>query len=271
MTTLERVYEIHPLAHLLPSMRDDEFTELKEDIAANGLRESIKLYEDKVLDGRHRYRACTELDVCPTFEIYDGDEPAGYVLSLNVKRRQLTPSQKAMLATDFLPHLEAEARANLPEVGRAAAIRQQGGLVSEEHNPPTGLGRSRERAAEQIGVSHAQVGRAKHVKENNPELAEQVRQGAITVTAAYDRVTGRRPLDNTNGGSDRSRKRSDQHLLENVIAKVLGISAALEHIDTAAAIAGADGSLSKWDKDLTDIIVPLHRLRGDIRKVLGND
>ena len=61
-------YEIHELAALIPEMSADEFRGLCDDIRTNGLIEPIVLYEDRVLDGRHRYRACIETGIEPRFE-----------------------------------------------------------------------------------------------------------------------------------------------------------------------------------------------------------
>ena len=48
--------EAHPIAAIFPSMTDQEYADLKADIAANGLARGIILYEGMILDGRHRYR-----------------------------------------------------------------------------------------------------------------------------------------------------------------------------------------------------------------------
>ena len=51
-------------------------------------------------------------------------------------------------------------------------------------------GRSREIVADQFGVSHAQVGRAWKVREEDPELFQQIKDGEVSVGAAYNQVKG---------------------------------------------------------------------------------
>jgi len=86
--------QTHPIADLMPSMSEEEYKNLIEDIKVNGLIEPIYLFEGKILDGRHRYRACVELGIEPRFEEYSGNSPVSFVISKNLKRRHLTESQK---------------------------------------------------------------------------------------------------------------------------------------------------------------------------------
>jgi len=91
--------EIHPVADLFPMLADDELAELAEDIAARGLLQPIVLDPDgRLLDGRNRLAACEKASVEPKFAIFDGDDPDGYALTVNITRRHLTTGARAILA-----------------------------------------------------------------------------------------------------------------------------------------------------------------------------
>jgi N6-adenosine-specific RNA methylase IME4 len=125
------MHEAHPFADLLPAMSEAEFAELRESIRANGLRQPITLHHDgRVLDGRHRARACAELGTEPatlTFEGTDTDALA-YVLDLNLKRRHLDETQRAMIAAKLPGFMHGGDRrsdqaANLPLVSQETKAR----------------------------------------------------------------------------------------------------------------------------------------------------
>ena len=89
----------HPLSAAFPDLSDEEFKSLKDSIERNGQRDKILLFEDQILDGWHRYRACLELGKEPIFGVFTGDA-VECVIDKNIHRRQLTASQRAMaLAT----------------------------------------------------------------------------------------------------------------------------------------------------------------------------
>jgi hypothetical protein len=97
----------HPLSAAFPAMSGDDFAALVEDIKANGQREPVMVYEGMVLDGWHRYRACTQLGIKPQQFTFDaGKDPVSFVLSHNLHRRHLTPSQRAaavVACTEWAP------------------------------------------------------------------------------------------------------------------------------------------------------------------------
>jgi N6-adenosine-specific RNA methylase IME4 len=160
--------EYHQLATLFPLIEGDEFADLVADIRAHGLHEPIVLFEGKILDGRNRYRGCREAGVECRFETYEGDDPVGYVVSLNLRRRHLSESQRAMVAA------------------RLASLKVGDNQYSE--------GPSIEGASKLLNVGHASVERAKAVQRDGVmELRRAVDRGDVSVSAAADIAT--RPIN----------------------------------------------------------------------------
>ena len=95
-------HDSHPVADAFPLMAPAALAGLTEDIRASGLLRPIVLLGGKILDGRNRYLACLAAKVEPVFvEWTGGTEPedlARYVVSENLARRDLDPSQRALCA-----------------------------------------------------------------------------------------------------------------------------------------------------------------------------
>jgi len=123
-------YEAHELALVFPRMSEPEFAAFKEDIREHGQHEPILLYEGKILDGLHRYRACQDLGREPRVVRFEGNPraAASLVLGRNFHRRHLTISQRALLAAEMCklrprgnagtsPYLTAAQASTLMSVG----------------------------------------------------------------------------------------------------------------------------------------------------------
>jgi excisionase family DNA binding protein len=89
--------QFHEAANIFP-MEEESIDSLSQDIAANTQLVPIELCDGKILDGRRRYVACVKAGLTPAFAIVNPADPVQYVLSLNLHRRQLNPSQKSMVA-----------------------------------------------------------------------------------------------------------------------------------------------------------------------------
>ena len=164
--------EVHPAATLVREMTDDEFAALKADIAANGQRESIKLLDGKVLDGRNRLRVCGELGIEPRFEDVKTDDAAAYVRSLNVARRHLTTLERARVANSEATRTRADQR------GPATFGTGAEGL------PPT-----QAEAAAKFGVGVRTIRQVKAIDESGDgELIASVESGDVSIKKAAAKV-----------------------------------------------------------------------------------
>jgi hypothetical protein len=84
----------------MPAMSEEEFVALKNDIKQHGPREPVVVFENMVLDGRHRLKACDLLGVDPqTPREFAGteEEARAFVISANLHRRHLKGEQKREL------------------------------------------------------------------------------------------------------------------------------------------------------------------------------
>ena len=173
-------YSLHPFCKLVPMCDDTTFACIVESIKQDGLCEPIILYSGKILDGRTRYNACEKANVEPQFVDFETVCPRvvkaktrnekdaiafEWVVSKNYHRRDLTKSQLAMIAAK-LTGLERGETKN-------AALAKGKSVCSQ-----------REVAAE-YGVALSQVTNAVYVLNNNPQKAEEVFTGKISVNRAY--------------------------------------------------------------------------------------
>lgn len=175
----------HEIASIFPYMTAAELDGLAEDIKANGLREPIWTYQDKIIDGRNRFNACAKAGVEPQYREWDGNGSlTAFVISLNMQRRHLDESQRAMAGARAKEYFEKEAKerksATLKKGTENGKNAEKSPLAHKCAN-----GKSSKAAAEATGSSERSVeNAAKVINEGTAELAAAVDAGVIPVTAA---------------------------------------------------------------------------------------
>jgi ParB-like nuclease family protein len=171
----------HEYASLFPPMTDSEFAALVEDIRSNGLIYPIITYQDQILDGRHRFKACSQLGIEPRTSAYRGSQPFQVVVSSNLHRRHLSESQRAMLANRVATRTQADQRG--PATSRTGA----------EGLPPT-----QAEAAAALGISERTVQNARalanHPLAQHSTLPAAVERGVIALSPALELAQRLEPL-----------------------------------------------------------------------------
>ena len=158
--------EFHALSNLFPLMQGAKFDALVQDIRIHGVREPVVTLDGQILDGRNRYHASLVAGVDCQIREYDGDDPVAFVISQNLKRRHLSPSQRAMVAAKI---------ANLTHGQKKADVE---------------ISTSQTDAAALLNISRESVIKAKAVCDHGaPELQYAVEHGYLAVSAAADLAT----------------------------------------------------------------------------------
>jgi ParB-like nuclease family protein len=169
-------YKFHELANAFPLLEGAEFDELVASIRAHGQLEKIIVFEDRILDGRNRYRACLAAGVEPHSEDFEGtfEEARDLVIDANLRRRHLDASQRALIAARL---------ATMPQ-GRPTESGKFAGFPSQEKAANLPLV-SQAVAAERLNVSERSVRDARKViDKGTPELVQAVERGEVAVSVA---------------------------------------------------------------------------------------
>lgn len=191
--------EFHSISAIFPPMTNDEFQELCESIKKDGLENPIVVYEEKILDGRNRYRACRHVGVEPELVEYDGDDPVGFALRLNLQRRNLTAGQKAVIVEKSSAVIKAEAarrqRGTWADPGQQIGSKEHSATVGVNSPPRTErgvfrenaqkTGRSADESASRAGVSATSIKKARQLlKTADPETIAAVESGEMSLNKA---------------------------------------------------------------------------------------
>jgi hypothetical protein len=194
---------VHPVADLFPMLANDELAELAEDIKQRGLLHPIVLDgEGRVLDGRNRLAACELIGIEPTFTTYEGDDPDGYALAVNVQRRNLTKGQRAMLIVDSGLSPEGTdggepSKISKQMISKARIVKTYApALVAAVISGADQLNRAYDFAQQEKTKSEGAEAQLAKLRAEDPELAAKVIEGELTLAGAWaerrERAAGER-------------------------------------------------------------------------------
>ncbi len=195
----------HEYSNLFPMLNDVDLQKLANDIAENGQHQPVMIDEKgQILDGRNRSAACALAGIEPATKEFNGtdSEKLAYVLSVNLHRRHLDTSQRAMVAEKLASLKQGEKKADT------------GIPVS----PP-----SQAEAAAMLNVSVDSVQKARKIrKAAKPETIAAVERGELSLNAAVETV---KPAA-TNPESAPESQRAPRHAGEHNESKVFAIGTA---------------------------------------------
>ena len=161
--TAKRTYEQHPLSASFPPMSEEEVQNLRASIEDIGVQNAIVIFEDKVIDGWHRYSVATELGMpCPNVQLPVDIDPRDFVLSQNKSRRHLNKGQLAMAYTKVYQWYSSGKPTSKDALGAPL--------------------KTKEELAKLSGTSERTIAQAKTVlTQGNKSVVDAVEQGKISV------------------------------------------------------------------------------------------
>lgn len=244
----------HPVADLFPMLAEDELAELADDIKQRGLLQPIVLdSEGRVLDGRNRLAACQHAGIEPQFTTFNGDDPDGYALAVNIQRRNLTKGQQAMVAARavFVSNTTQQSAANIAGASRArvayavAVLQHAPDLADAVVAGALGLDKAYETARERKEKAQGVEAQLARLRAQDSDLADKVIEGELTLAGAQAELKGRL------AEAERQRKVATHLLCEIVpaLAQTNGTDAA-DKYDPAQALPGRAITRSVIDQAL---------------------
>ena len=153
----------HELSAIFMDMPEEDFENLLKSVEAEGFKDPIiRMIDEQVLDGWHRYRAAKELNLLRKLRFQqwkekDEGDPAAFVYARNMERRHLTPSQRGQIVVSF---------------------NKRAGAGNPNLTSPNGEVKTREQLAKEANVGTSTIDRA--VKVDDLGRGDEVIRGEKT-------------------------------------------------------------------------------------------
>lgn len=156
-------HPIHPACACWPRPSEVKFQLLVADIRAHGLLNPMWLDQDGLmLDGKTREEALEVIGIEGRYEVYTGDDPIGFVIAQNERRRHMSEAELAFIGDEL-----ATLRVGQPK------------YRAREHN------KSREEVANELGISPTLISNVRTLKRDaEPNVIDMARTNKVGIKNA---------------------------------------------------------------------------------------
>lgn len=166
---------------LLPPLPDDKFSQLEENVLANGIREPLVLWQGILIDGHNRYEIAKRHNLpfsTIDYQFGDRNDVLLWIANNQFGRRDLTTYERSVLALKIKPVIAEKAKEKQGE--RTDIL---------EKSPKSSPINTRQEVAKLAGVSDNTIAKVEKIEEKAaPEVKAAVKSGEISINAAYEGV-----------------------------------------------------------------------------------
>lgn len=210
-----RKLEPHPAAMKIDISKEDRDA-LREDIQKNGIKHAIDINtKGEILDGINRWEMAMEFGIHPIpviiFEYEKPEQEALHALTANLARRQLTKTQKNLLAHERVKLMM--------ELSGVEQKRDKKGKFAELPTGKTEGDIIKEIVKQDPDLSERQLHRLKRIAEKKPAVLKQIRDGKLTISAA-EKALRLPPPEKSKRKKAKSKPK--EYKLEDLLAQVGG-------------------------------------------------
>lgn len=191
---------------LIPALTKEEYEQLEANILAEGVRDSLLVWNGILIDGHNRYEIATkhgiDFDVQEK-EFADRAEAERWIILNQFGRRNLSAYDRSVLALKLKPIIEAKAKKNLVThtkegyqglqiSAKADNKEKQGCQKSDKADvilaPKKSIDTKKE-IAKAAGVSHDTIAKVEKIqKKATPEVKQAVKKGEMSINQAYNAI-----------------------------------------------------------------------------------
>jgi len=208
-------------ANYIRPLSDEEFEKLKESIKLEGIRDPLVVWNGFLIDGYHRYKIATELEIeFKTIEIDLPDKEAvkEWIIKNQLGRRNLTEQEASYYRGKLYEARKISRGENRSPMGNfypsgntAKKIGKEYGVAEKTVRNDAEFSKSVDKVAEEVGeeakrailsgqanIPKKDVEKLIEIKEEAPEFIEPVLNGEITISKAVQETKRKKITEKLN-------------------------------------------------------------------------